>query len=192
MKSRQRKDDNDRLVENLLASVRNREPILIDPERLTENIMNAIRDKSQENDTGKRTISGELPAFIILRRLLAAASVCLFLVFGYEEYVVMEKISRLEKQSSAISKSSQYQAALNLKKAMTLISINPQMINQYFELNTSKINIRTLFKAAMIADMSGFSPEDLKSQYLAGWNKPSQPIISFLNNFDSSHYSRQR
>ncbi len=116
-----------RLAAGRIAAVRNRTPILKNPEGLTEDIMNVIRENSVKNNFDKTKKSGEFPVVIILRRLLAAASVCLFLLFGYEEYVVVDKISRLEKQNAAISQSSQYQSALNLKKAMGIFLSDPEM-----------------------------------------------------------------
>lgn len=192
MKSGKVEEENARRVEHLLASVRNREPILKDPEGLTEDIMNTIRDNPARKKQDIKNKSRELPAIIILRRLLAAASVCLLLVFGYEEYVVVEKISHLEKQSSAISRSSRYQAALNLKKVMTILTLNPQIINQYLDFKAKKIDIRTIFKAAMIADAGGFSPDALNLLNKAGYNPTNQDIISFINNFDSTHHTRIR
>jgi hypothetical protein len=192
MKSGKVEEENARLVENLLASVRNRKPILKDPEGLTEDIMNTIRDNPARKEQAIKKKARKLPAIIILRRLMAAASVCLLLVFGYEEYVVVEKISQLEQQSSAISRSSQYQAALNLKKIMTVLTLNPQMINQYLDFKTKKIDIRTIFKAAMIADAGVFSPDALNLLNKAGYNPKNQDIISFLNNFDATHHTRQR
>jgi len=192
MKSGKVKEENARLVENLLASVRNRKPILKDPEGLTEDIMSTIRDNPARKEQDIKKKDRELRAIMILRRLLAAASVCLLLVFGYEEYVVVEKISQLEKQSSAISRSTQYQAALNLKKIMTVLTLNPQMINQYPGFKTTKIDIRTIFKAAMIADAGGISPDAIKLLNKTGYNPTNQDIISFINNFDSTHHTRIR
>lgn len=192
MKSRKVSEENARLVENLVAAVRNREPILKNPEGLTEDIMNAIRENPTGNNFDKTKKSGELPVIIILRRILAAASVCLFIVFGYEEFVVVDKISSLEKQSSVISQSSQYQAALNLKKVMTILTVNPEMINRYLGSNTKKINLGTLLKAAMFADVTGLTPDALNSLNRAGYNPPDQAIISLFNNFDSTLHTRQR
>lgn len=188
MKWRKIREENDRLLENLIAKVKDRQPILDDPEKLTEDIMNAIRGIPVGSGSGRIKKTTELPAVIILRRILAAASVCLFLVFGYEEYVVVDKISSLEKQCSAISQSSQYQPALNLKRAMTVLSANPVLINQYMGSKTKKIDMRTLIKAAMFANAGGLSPEALELLNKAGFNPPNQALISILNNFDSTHH----
>jgi hypothetical protein len=79
------------MVENLVTMLRRKAPILKIDELLTEDIMNTILDLPARKEQDIKKKSRELPAIIILRRLLAAASVCLFLVFGYEEYVVVEK-----------------------------------------------------------------------------------------------------
>lgn len=180
-----RKEDG-RLLESLIASLRERKPILKDPGGLTDDIMNAI-SKTAKVTSHQSKKSSEIPVIIIIRRLLAAASVCLFLVFGYEEYVVVDKISRLEEQCSAISQSSQYQAALNLKSAMTMLSVNPGLINHYIGTNLNRINLRTIFKAAMFADAGRLSPDSFKYLNRAGFNLPDQAIISLFNQFDSTH-----
>jgi hypothetical protein len=181
-------EEDARLVENLVSALRNRKPVLKNPEGLTDDIMKAVHELSADDKTDKSVKSRQLPAIIMLRRLLAAASVCLFLVFGYEEYVVVEKISQLEKQSSAISRSADYQAALNLKKVITILTVNPKMINQYMESRTKKISLGTLFKAAMFADAAGITPEALKKLNRAGYDLPDQAVRSLLNNFDSTHH----
>jgi hypothetical protein len=192
MKSKKVREENARLVENLIAEVRGREPVMKNPEGLTEDIMNAIRGIPAGSDSARIKKTTELPAVIILRRLLAAASVCLFLVFAYDEYVVVDKISSLEKQCSAISHSSQYQAALNVKTVMNVLTLHPQLINQYLESKTKKINLQTLLKAAMFADFGGFTPDALELLKNTGYNPTNQAIISYFNNFDSTHHTIKR
>jgi hypothetical protein len=192
MKSKKVRDENTRLVEDLIATVRKRQPILKNPEGLTDDIMNAIRENSVKNNFDKTKNSGEFPVIIILQRLLAAASVCLFLLFGYEEYVVVDKISRLEKQNAAISQSSQYQSALNLKKAISIFCLDPEMQSQYKELKTKKIDLRTLLRAAIYVDAAGLSPYALE---LPGRfdNKVVNPIfMSILKQFDSTNNNIRR
>lgn len=186
MKGKKNREENGRLVENLVASVRDRVPVLKNPGGLTDDIMKAISENPEQDQPGQMKKSGELPVLILVRRLLAAASVCLFLAFGYEEYVVVEKISRLEKQSSAISQSSGYQPALNMKMMMTVFTLNPQLINQYPDLKIKKFDIRTIFKAAMLANAGGISPDVLELLNEAGYNPANRDIISFIKNFDST------
>ena len=180
------KERETRLVDGKIAALRNRKPILKDPEGLTEDIMNAIREISQENNSGKAEKTGKLPVIIMLRRLLAAASVCLFLLFGYEEYVVVDKISLLEKQNAAISKSSQYQSALNLKKAMNLLLNDPEIYNRYKELKTRKLSLQTVIKAVMYVDMAFIDPGALKLHESKVFLSSNPEFISVLKQFDST------
>lgn len=182
-------EENTSLVENLVAAVRNREPILKNPEGLTEDIMKAIHELSAENRSVKTVKSREIPVIIIIRRLLAAASVCLFLVFGYEEYVVVAKISRLEKQNLAISQSSRYQVALQLDKAVNIIASDPEVLNQYKEIKSRKMLLSTLFMAAIYYDFQDISPDALKFQDRTGYNVTRSAVISVLKQFDSTHYT---
>jgi hypothetical protein len=181
-----------RLAAGKIAGLRRMEPILEDPEGLTEDIMRAIRKDSNEIRRKITEKSGILPRIIILRRLLAAASVCFFLVFGYEEYVVVNKISRLEKQNAAISQSSQYQAALKLKMALGILASDPGLLNRYKELKTKKINLMSLFRAAIYADMAGINPDTFRLLIGSGYEVDKLPLKSFLKQFDSTHHKKQR
>jgi hypothetical protein len=77
----------------VMGLLRRSEPLLKDPEQVTENIMAAINQGIKN-----RHVS---PVFL-LQRLLAAASVALVLLFGYEQYIVVEKVSSLQTQFSQI------------------------------------------------------------------------------------------
>jgi hypothetical protein len=179
-------EDDARLVEGLITKVRSREPILNNPEGLTDDIMNSIREIPKPDTSNITEKSGKLKAIIIVRRLLAAASVCLFLLFGYEEYVVVDKISHLEKQNAAVSQSTQYKSVLNLKKAMGVILTDQEVQNKYKALKSGKLSFKTLFKAAMYVDAAGFAPDalDLPGRFD---NKVVNPIfMSILKQFDST------
>jgi hypothetical protein len=82
----------------IMERVRRSEPVLRDPEEMTDSIMSAI------GRGPKKTVF--VPLF--LQRLLAAASVALFLLFGYEQYGVVRKVSALEAQCSEIKTDSPY------------------------------------------------------------------------------------
>jgi hypothetical protein len=73
------------VMENLRRPV----PMPGNPDELTENIMFAIRQESRETKI--------IP---LLQRILAAASVALFLLFGVEQYGVVKNVSDLEAQLS--------------------------------------------------------------------------------------------
>jgi hypothetical protein len=82
----------------LMALARRMEPVLHNPGKLADDIMTAISGQSP------KTVS--VPLF--LQRLLAAASVALLLVFGYEQSGVVRKVSALEMQFSQIKAGSSY------------------------------------------------------------------------------------
>lgn len=103
-----------REAHKILDLLRKSEPALKDPEGLTEAIMAEIT---------RGAVQRRVPALFHLQRLLAAASVALVLLFGYEQYMVVEKVSALEKQFSAIKSDPRYSYTLifgssgNLSKA---------------------------------------------------------------------------
>jgi len=181
-----------RLSASTIAGIRQREPILQNPELLTEEIMHAIREGSKEDHFDMTEKSGKSPVISIVRRLLAAASVCLLLVFGYEEYIVVDKISSLEKQNAMITRSPQYQAALQLDKAMQILAGDPALIDQFIELQKRKVNLRTFISTAMITDVNGITPGALKLMNRTDYNSAIPSFLSFLKQFDSTHYTLQR
>ena len=172
-----------RLVAGKIAGISRREPVLKNPEGLTEGIMQAIRFSSDKNHEQKVVLAGKNRGIIILKRLLAAASVCLFLVFGYEEYIVVDKISRLEKQNAAISRNSQYQAALKLKKAMSILVSDTEMLIHNKEFKPGKINLTTSLRAAICADVAGLTPDVLKLLNRADFDVTDPSYLNILKKF---------
>jgi len=85
-------------MNNLISTVKNTEAELKDPVSLTEDIMLAVGDGS--NNKNEHPFSKTVILFRNrnFRRLLSAAAVILFMVFTYEQYVVLDKVNRLEKQ----------------------------------------------------------------------------------------------
>ena len=181
-----------RMVAGKIATLRRREPVLEDPAGLTESIMNSIGDGSAGNLLQTIPKTGKLPAIIIMQRLLAAASVLLILLFGYEQYVVVDKIGRLEKQNAAVSKSEEYRTALVLSKAIRMISSDPALINSSKEYKKTKLDPRTLLKAIMYVDESGMAPHAFKLENMTGHTAAAAPLLSVLKNFDSTHQFLQK
>jgi len=186
MKSTKKKEIEE-LVSGTIAGIRQREPILENPEGLTEDIMSAIRENKKANPAVIIEKPVKSAVLTLAIRLMAAACVCLFLLFGYEEYIVVNKISRLEKQNSAISQSSRYQVALQLDKAVKIIASDPEMLNQYKEIKSRKMLLSKLFMAAIYYDVQDISPDALKVQDRTGYNVTRSAVISVLKQFDSTH-----
>jgi hypothetical protein len=76
--------------------IRLSEPMLSDPVGFTDSILSALPPEKR-----KPTV---VPLFF--KQMLAASSVALFLLFGYEQYGVVSKVSALEKQFSVIREDS--------------------------------------------------------------------------------------
>ena len=91
--------------------VRRSEPLLANPDEITDNIMNAIRKPTQ-----KKTPSSRL----YLQRLLAAASVAACLLFGYEQYHVVIKVRALEAKFTEFRQNSRYSDPLRFASAVYL------------------------------------------------------------------------
>ena len=93
-----------------LDLVRRLDPVLRNPDEVTENIMSAIRREP--------LIITFVP--LIFQRLLAAASVALFLLFGYEQYGVVMKVSALEMKISQTTTNSNYSVPQQLASAFNI------------------------------------------------------------------------
>jgi hypothetical protein len=91
--------------------LRRSDPVLKNPEGLTEDIMAAIQQRSQRN---------QVFPLLLLQRLLAAASVAVLLLFGYEQYVVVEKVTTLETQFSVIKADPRYSDPLHMASAFDI------------------------------------------------------------------------
>jgi hypothetical protein len=80
------------------SSIRHESIQLKDPEILSRSILEALKDHPQQKHNSQ---NGHLVIFFqnnSLRKLIAAAAIILFAVFSYEQYVVLDKVNRLEYQ----------------------------------------------------------------------------------------------
>jgi hypothetical protein len=82
----------------ILTVIRNSAPVPENPEEITDNIISAI-----QHEPVKKAV---VP--LVLQRFLVAASIALFILFGYEQYGVVIKISALEKELSETRTESRY------------------------------------------------------------------------------------
>ena len=87
----------------LITNLHDFEPVLIDPEGLTEDIMEAVGNSTTHLDTIDKVKPANIFQNVIFRRLLSAAAIILFALFGFEQYLVLDKINRLETQYQNIS-----------------------------------------------------------------------------------------
>lgn len=110
-------------VAGIVGAIRNLQPTLTDPEQLTAQIMHAIsKDEGSLPGSSLREITR--PGLTIIRGILAAASVCLFIVFGIEQYRIVDKITLLEKQNTSIARNPEYHRTMQLSVVKKLIEYN--------------------------------------------------------------------
>jgi hypothetical protein len=79
-------------LKEVIGLIRDRQPVLKEPERVTESIMKAIRKEKQ---------LGKSITFLFVQRLLAAASLALMLIFGSEQFVIVKLETQLSKAAPA-------------------------------------------------------------------------------------------
>ncbi len=104
-------------LKQIVNALRRNEPELREPEKLTEDIMLAIQHEEQDRSSLHPMKSSRLPRLILLQRLLTAASVCLFLMFGIEQYMVVDKVNQLENQNRSVTYFSYAQFASRITKS---------------------------------------------------------------------------
>jgi hypothetical protein len=146
-------------LERMISDLRKREPVLERPDELTDAVMAAIRIKEAGSSQSKKPAQRP-QTLTFVTRLLAAASVCLFLVFGYEQYVVVDKIGRLEAQNATISQNSKYTTAIKINQFIALAKADPNLLRHYSMLEQENPNKLHLLKAAIFLDIFMISGND--------------------------------
>lgn len=146
------------LENKILNSLQAKKPVLKDPDQLTNDIMTAIQDNKSDTFFENRTVS-------FAYRLLVAATVCLLMVFGIEEYIFYDKVKSLEIQASSISKVEKSRPGLR-----SIIAYNAGVQNKVMELmlkpghsNLVKLPIKTKLRIARFysIDIGGFQLREL-------------------------------
>ncbi|MFH1161164.1 MAG: hypothetical protein V1733_09495 [bacterium] len=87
-------------IRHLIEALRRHEPQLDNPLKLQEAILTGIASQVQEKPSPYTGKIISFPRLIFLQRFLTAASVCLMLILGVEQFVFVEKVNKLEKQNS--------------------------------------------------------------------------------------------
>lgn len=153
-------------IDRLFAALRSKEPVLKDPEELTGNIMEAIRKKTEIRTVPVVPVEKSNRQLTIILRLLAAASVCLFLILGYEQYVVIDKIGRLEGQNASISHNKKYKAAIKTNQVISLLKSDPEILKHFKKMQEENPKRSNLLKAALIVNFLSLTNPDSIHQNL--------------------------
>ncbi len=141
------------MAANKIIEVIQKEPCLHDPAGLTNNILTVIDEVEQTPKSTKINNNGKI--IRLIRRTLAAASVSLMIIFGVEQYIVLDKIIKLEDAASNISDEHSNISIRNL-----IHYNNGKQIAFYKQLTTDKpnnqnhIELRTRIMLARISSIT--------------------------------------
>ena len=156
---------------NRIMGLIQKEPCLHGPAGLTNNILTAIDEVEQ---TPKSTeINNNAKIIQLIRRTLAAASVSLMIIFGVEQYIVFDKIIKLEDAASTISDEHKNISMSNLIHCNT-----GNQIASYKQLIAAKLNnqnhielrtriILSRISSITISEMDNFSISQLRKAIAA-------------------------
>lgn len=176
------------LISSLSGSLREKEPTLSDPSLLTENIMLGINQIVEKKSTHTSIV---FFTSINIQRFLAAASICLFLIFGYEQYRILSKINQLEMNNQNIGMGQQAQNS-NLKGTMEGLlilsfkneNINPERIIK--NLRLERYSSQELLIAFNQAKQGNFSNKEL-NQFLGSnfSSAETKKLIEKIKSYDT-------
>lgn len=142
---------------NKMLNLLKREPKLHDSAELTKSILSAIENEDQIQNKTKKI--GHQRILQIVRRSLAAASVCLMLIFGIEQYIVFDKILKLENATSKISNDHEnisLQKMVQFNTGMQIDFYKQLIITGFDNPNHKKIKTRL-----MLARLSSISMNEI-------------------------------
>ena len=128
-------------VRAVLGSISAHQPVLSDPEGLTDSILNTIQDPGNliPEPVPNNAIVRSLP---MIEKVLLAASIALLVVFGYEQYIVVDRVLQLEQQMSDTPKRQShlraFQRAINIYPAQAVDLMHIQNENRIFNKKKSR------------------------------------------------------
>ncbi len=158
---------------NKMFNLLKTEPKLHNPTDLTNGILSIIEDEDQiPNATIK---IGHHKILQLVRRSLAAAAVSLMIIFGREQYIVFDKISKLENSTSKISNEHEN---ISLQK---MVQFNTGMHIDYYKqliiTGFDNPNHRKIKTRLMLARLSAISMNEIDEQKI----RQLQRAISTIN-----------
>lgn len=135
-----------------IIGVLQKDPKLHDPDTLFNNIMATI---NEEEKLTKSNIEGSNGKVIqLIRRSLAAASVLFILIFGVEQFAVVNKISKLENYTSNIQTDKgniSFKSMVNYNTGLLFEVNNIKTIEEFIK--PADRNIRTRILIARLATL---------------------------------------
>ena len=116
----------------LMQDIQQWDPVLDNPEELTESIMKSISQKQQSD-------FGHSLSYRLVTRFLAAAVVALLLTLGIEQYLVLNKMQLLETKLGKVQQAHHFDK--NLINEATIIDIKTLLNNDIHGFNLEKFSM---------------------------------------------------
>ena len=121
MKPGMAKDSSD-LLERILAILQKNKPLLKDREEIPQKVMQSIQHSQQRKPPLRFIGSSRIPYLIYAQRMLTAATVCLMILYGVEEYIVVKKVNTLEQLTASVRVAPAYTLARRLEKSGIMLT----------------------------------------------------------------------
>lgn len=101
------KDNEEKNTDDLLGSflnvLRKNEPELTDDVEIPDKVMQSIKDLPQFIPKGETFQSSPIRYLTYAQRWLTAASVCLLILYGIEEFIIVKKMNTLEAHAASFN-----------------------------------------------------------------------------------------
>ncbi len=168
----------------VMAELHWKEPVLSDPEKLTEDIMNEVSKYPGKIPGQEHWYSSTRKSIFILQRLLAAASVLLVIVLGIEQYVYLEKLRKLEQHNALAAKNVQNLSLVQLSSILETLSPDKKADKEIIDWKSpGKNQARLILLVSMAKNIETTYP-DLFRIVPSGKTKQASSAGIVLNYFD--------
>jgi len=115
-------------TKNVFRAISNTQPVLEDPKKLTEDILRNLDNPLYDDSNRINKNKSQAQVLQMFQRFLVAASILLLAVFGVEQYLVVDKVIKLEQKMSTVSENSKTIFNIN-----TMIRSNPKQVYDYYK-----------------------------------------------------------
>ncbi|MBE0648485.1 MAG: hypothetical protein IH596_11955 [Bacteroidales bacterium] len=123
-------DDNNAgsILDAMLVTLRKSEPRLEDPREIPDKVMQSIKDLSHGKTDEIPAQASPIRYLTYAQRLLTAASVCLLILYGVEEFIIVRKMNTLETHTASFK----VEPANTLSKILVKNNLTIQSLQQRF------------------------------------------------------------
>jgi hypothetical protein len=116
------------LLDSMLEALRKSEPRLEDTREIPDKVMQSIKDLPRRASRGTTIPSSPIRYLTYAQRLLTAASVCLLILYGVEEFTIVRKMNTLETHTASFK----VEPVNTLSRRLAKNSLTIQSLQQRF------------------------------------------------------------